>query len=162
MKRAEARPTFPYPPPESARGLAQSKTLRAVRGSSENAPASWTAVALYRFSPRTTRTTRKLKPDSRSRIWRLSRFILLQLLQSCFHFARSPSVAAARQRWAECFNRIAVGARLCPAPSGISRSTFANPRRKTFSTASAHPPAATGPADTVALRPKAPSGAKSL
>jgi hypothetical protein len=55
-----------------------------------------------------------------------------------------------------------VGARLCPAPSGISRSTFAKTRRKIFSTASAPPPAATGPADTVALRPKAPSGAKSL
>ena len=43
-----------------------------------------------------------------------------------------------------------------------SCSTFANPSRKIFSTASVHPPAATGPADTVALRPKAPSGAKSL
>jgi len=38
-------------PPESARGLAQSKTLRAFRESLANAPASWTAVALYRFSP---------------------------------------------------------------------------------------------------------------
>ena len=35
-----------------------------------------------------------------------------QLLQSCFHFARSPSVSAARQRWAECCKRIAVGTRL--------------------------------------------------
>jgi hypothetical protein len=42
----------------------------------------------------------------------------------------------------------------CVPQSGISRSTFANPRRKIFSTASAHPPAATGPADTVALRPE--------
>ena len=84
------------------------------------------------------------------------RLPLLQLLQSCFHFARSPSVVAPLQRWAEGCNRVAVGARLCPAPSGISRSTFANPRRKIFSTASAPPSAATGPADTVALRPKAP------
>jgi hypothetical protein len=35
---------------KSARGLAHSKTLRAVRPSSENAPASWTAAALRRFS----------------------------------------------------------------------------------------------------------------
>jgi hypothetical protein len=36
-------------PFQSARGLAQSKTLRAIRWSSVNAPASWTAVALHRF-----------------------------------------------------------------------------------------------------------------
>lgn len=37
-----------------------------------------------------------------------------QLLQSCFHFRSLPSVAApsSRQRWAECCNRVAVGARL--------------------------------------------------
>jgi hypothetical protein len=34
---------------QSAGGLAQSKTLRAVRMSSEFAPASWTAAALRRF-----------------------------------------------------------------------------------------------------------------
>jgi hypothetical protein len=34
---------------KSARGLAQSKTLREVRRPLENAPASWTAVALHRF-----------------------------------------------------------------------------------------------------------------
>jgi len=34
---------------KSARGLAQSKTLREVRRLLENAPASWTAVALHRF-----------------------------------------------------------------------------------------------------------------
>ena len=38
-------------PPQSARGLAHSKTLRAVRGPSVNAVASWSAVALHRFSP---------------------------------------------------------------------------------------------------------------
>jgi len=32
-----------------AEGLAQSKTLRAVRKPLANAPASWTAVALHRF-----------------------------------------------------------------------------------------------------------------
>ena len=36
---------------QSARGLAHSKTLRAIRESSAFAPASWTAVALHRFSP---------------------------------------------------------------------------------------------------------------
>jgi hypothetical protein len=36
-------------PYQSARGLAHSKTLRAVRRSSVNAPASWSAVALHRF-----------------------------------------------------------------------------------------------------------------
>ena len=35
--------------PQSARGLAQSKTLRAVREASVNALASWTAVVLHRF-----------------------------------------------------------------------------------------------------------------
>jgi hypothetical protein len=35
---------------QSARGLAHSKTLREFRASSSNAPASWTAVALHRFS----------------------------------------------------------------------------------------------------------------
>jgi hypothetical protein len=38
------------PPPESARGLAQPKTLRAVRASPAIAPASWSAAALRRFS----------------------------------------------------------------------------------------------------------------
>jgi len=38
---------------QSARGLAQSKTLRVIRSSSENAPASWTAAALRRFSSAT-------------------------------------------------------------------------------------------------------------
>ena len=72
---------------------------------------------------------------------------------------RKTFIHCLRQRWAECCNRVAVGARLCPAPRvGFSRSTFANPSRKIFLTASAHPPAATGPADTVARRPKAPSG----
>ena len=37
-------------PPESARGLAHSKTLCAIRGASASAPASWSAVALHRFS----------------------------------------------------------------------------------------------------------------
>ena len=41
-----------------------------------------------------------------------------------------------------------------------SRSTFANPRRNIFSTASSHPPAATGPADTIALRPKSSVGSE--
>jgi hypothetical protein len=36
---------------QSARGLAHSKTLRAVRAPSEFAPASWSAAALRRFSP---------------------------------------------------------------------------------------------------------------
>ena len=36
---------------QSARGLAHSTTLREVRRSLKNAPASWTAVALHRFSP---------------------------------------------------------------------------------------------------------------
>ncbi len=36
--------------PESARGLAQSKTWRKYRSPPTVAPASWTAVALYRFS----------------------------------------------------------------------------------------------------------------
>jgi len=36
-------------PSQSARGLAQSKTLRAIRASPANAPASWTAAALRRF-----------------------------------------------------------------------------------------------------------------
>jgi len=36
-------------PFQSAGGLAQSKTLRAIRVSSVNAPASWTAVALHRY-----------------------------------------------------------------------------------------------------------------
>ena len=40
--------------PQSARGLAQSRTLRAVREPSVNAPASWTAVALHRFFQRMT------------------------------------------------------------------------------------------------------------
>jgi hypothetical protein len=35
---------------KSARGLAHSTTLRAARSSLENAAASWTAVALRRFS----------------------------------------------------------------------------------------------------------------
>jgi hypothetical protein len=35
---------------KSARGLAHSKTLRAFRQPSSNAPASWTAVGLHRFS----------------------------------------------------------------------------------------------------------------
>jgi hypothetical protein len=35
---------------QSARGLAHSTTLRAVWSSLENATASWTAVALHRFS----------------------------------------------------------------------------------------------------------------
>ena len=37
------------PPSQSARGLAHSKTLRAIRASPDNAPASWTAAALRRF-----------------------------------------------------------------------------------------------------------------
>jgi hypothetical protein len=36
--------------PQSARGRAHSKTLRAICTPSEFAPASWTAVALHRFS----------------------------------------------------------------------------------------------------------------
>jgi hypothetical protein len=36
---------------QSARGLAHSTTLRAFREPSAFAPASWTAVALHRFSP---------------------------------------------------------------------------------------------------------------
>ena len=36
----------------------------------------------------------------------------MQLLQSCFHFARSPSVVASLQRWAEGCNRVAVGTHL--------------------------------------------------
>jgi len=40
----------PNPSPfQSARGLAHSKTLRAIRASPANAPASWTAAALRRF-----------------------------------------------------------------------------------------------------------------
>ena len=39
-----------FAPSESARGLAHSKTLRAIRGSPVNAPASWSAAALRRFS----------------------------------------------------------------------------------------------------------------
>ena len=42
-RSARVRPT------QSARGLAHSKTLRAVRASSVNAPAFWSAVALHRF-----------------------------------------------------------------------------------------------------------------
>jgi len=41
---------FGVVPAQSARGLAHSRTLRAVRGSAVNAPASWSAVALHRFS----------------------------------------------------------------------------------------------------------------
>jgi hypothetical protein len=36
---------------QSVRGLAHSTTLREVRRSSFHAPASWSAVAPYRFSP---------------------------------------------------------------------------------------------------------------
>ena len=43
--------SLPHARCESARGLAHSKTLRAVRGSSANAPASWSAVTLHRFFP---------------------------------------------------------------------------------------------------------------
>ena len=44
--------------PQSARGLAHSKTLRAIWELWINAPASWTAVALYRFSPSAFRVVR--------------------------------------------------------------------------------------------------------
>jgi len=44
---------------------------------------------------------------------------LLQLLQSCFHAARAPSVVASLQRWADRCNRVAVGSsRQFAAPSG--------------------------------------------
>jgi hypothetical protein len=53
FRRGQQRAAFPVPPAfsrrKSARGLAQSKTLREVRRPLENAPASWTAVALHRF-----------------------------------------------------------------------------------------------------------------
>jgi len=91
------------------------------------------------IQPRTTRNTRKEKPDSRSRIWRISRFILLQLLQSSFPFARSPSVGAcarppSHQRWAEGCNRVAVGSsRRSTAPSGAkSLSPPAPPHSPAF------------------------------
>jgi hypothetical protein len=52
-RRGRQRAAFSVPPAgswrKSARGLAQSKTLREVRRPLENAPASWTAVALHRF-----------------------------------------------------------------------------------------------------------------
>jgi hypothetical protein len=48
-------------PTQSARGLAQSKTLREVRRPLENAPASWTAAALRRFSQPLRRDTRDVK-----------------------------------------------------------------------------------------------------
>jgi hypothetical protein len=53
FRRGQQRAAFSVPPAgsrrKSARGLAQSKTLREVRRPLENAPASWTAVALHRF-----------------------------------------------------------------------------------------------------------------
>jgi hypothetical protein len=68
FRRGQQRAAFPVPPADSRRksasrrraeaalwraakaeGLAQSKTLREVRRPLENAPASWTAVALHRF-----------------------------------------------------------------------------------------------------------------
>jgi hypothetical protein len=53
------------------------------------------------------------------------RLLPLQLLQSCFHFARSPSVVALLQRWAECCNRVAVGARLWQSPAAARSQTHA-------------------------------------
>ena len=47
---AGALPNAIRVPSQSARGLAQSKTLRVAGESSANAPASWTAAALRRFS----------------------------------------------------------------------------------------------------------------
>jgi hypothetical protein len=44
--------TICHPPCKSARGLAQSKTWRKLETAPRIARASWTAVALYRFSPR--------------------------------------------------------------------------------------------------------------
>jgi len=68
FRRGQQRAAFPVPPAGSpgksasrrraeaalwraakAEGLAQSKTLREVQRLLENAPASWTAVALHRF-----------------------------------------------------------------------------------------------------------------
>ena len=88
-------------------------------------------------------------------------YSLLQLLQSCFHFYSSPSVAAppactsfrcgksSRQRWAERCNRVAVGARLWQSPAAARSPTHVAINFNRLR----HPPAATGPADTVALRP---------
>src|SRR5438874_6943902 len=55
MSRSTPALTFPVTPAPSpkrqrTRGLAHSKTLCAFHRSSGNAPASWTAVALHRFS----------------------------------------------------------------------------------------------------------------
>ncbi len=47
----QIRPMRLTAPFQSARGLAHSRTLRAVREPSANAPASWSAAALRRFSP---------------------------------------------------------------------------------------------------------------
>jgi hypothetical protein len=47
--------------PKSAGGPAQSKTLRANSMRTVNAPASWTAVALYRFSMGSENHFQKLK-----------------------------------------------------------------------------------------------------
>jgi len=53
FRRGQQRAAFPVLPVgsrrKSARGLAQSKTLREVRKPLANASASWTAMALYRF-----------------------------------------------------------------------------------------------------------------
>jgi hypothetical protein len=63
------------------------------------------------------------------------------------------------QRWAECYNRVAVGRAELPRRPGWS-AAVATPSRSTFNcigpsnhcASCRFPPAATGPADTVALR----------
>jgi len=54
------------PPFQSARGLAHSKTLRAVRESAVNAPAFWSAAALRRFYSRNKQTIHLVAAKVRS------------------------------------------------------------------------------------------------
>jgi hypothetical protein len=153
---------------QSARGLAHSKTLRAVERHRERAsvlecggppPLFFRATQpqlVDSLAPARSALA-GLRPALRDKF--LSRFPN-RSSQSCFHFRSPPSVVAPRpssldlQRRAECCNRVAVGARLCePQHAAPIHVAGLSERLRTVEAAAGRRPA---------LRPKAPSRATYL
>ena len=111
-----------HPPAQSARGLAHSTTLRAVRSSSFRAPASWSAVALHRFFiAHETRIQIQSHSAPMTMPTRLEKFHVFRSAAAAALFDNSRSAPNPQRRQARHICRTTTQAKFQPRRGGIFR-----------------------------------------